>query len=91
MLIHDLIPPQRQTAEPFYCLVLHGLGDSANGWKPVAAELRIPELGWCFAQRFLGVFRKTIESTNALLAGQFNIQFTRAKSAWGLLIELLLK
>jgi phospholipase/carboxylesterase len=50
MLTHDLIRPQRQTAEPFYCLVLHGLGDSAKGWKPVAAELRIPELGWCFAQ-----------------------------------------
>lgn len=33
---------------------------------------------------FLGIFRKTIETTNAILAGQFNLQFTRAKSAWGI-------
>ena len=50
MLHHDLIPPKRPTAEPFYCLVLHGLGDSKSGWKPVADELALPELGWCFAQ-----------------------------------------
>lgn len=42
-------------------------------------------------KRFLAVFRKTIESTNALLAGQFNIQFTRAKSAWGLSNRVIAK
>ena len=50
MLQYDLIAPTRATAEPFHCLVLHGLGDSKEGWKPVAAELKTPELGWCFAQ-----------------------------------------
>lgn len=33
---------------------------------------------------FLGIFRKTIETANAMLSEQFNIQYTRAKSAWGL-------
>jgi phospholipase/carboxylesterase len=50
MLQFDLIPPTRPTTEAFHCLVLHGLGDSKNGWKPVAAELGLPQLGWCFAQ-----------------------------------------
>lgn len=40
---------------------------------------------------FLGVFRKTIETTNAILAGQFNLQFTRAKSAWGLSNRVIAK
>lgn len=40
---------------------------------------------------FLGVFRKTIETTNSLLAGQFNLQFTRAKSAWGLTNRIIAK
>ena len=42
-------------------------------------------------KKFLGVFRKTIETTNSLLAGQFNIQFTRAKSAWGLQNRIIAK
>jgi hypothetical protein len=40
---------------------------------------------------FLGIFRKTIETTNSLLAGQFNLQFTRAKSAWGLTNRVIAK
>ena len=40
---------------------------------------------------FLGTFRKTIETTNALLAGQFNLQFCRAKSAWGLTNRIIAK
>ncbi len=40
---------------------------------------------------FLGVFRKTIETTNSLLAGQFNLQFTRAKSGWGLKNRIIAK
>lgn len=40
---------------------------------------------------FLGIFRKTIETTNAILAGQFNLQFTRAKSAWGLTNRVIAK
>lgn len=40
---------------------------------------------------FLGTFRKTIETTNSLLAGQFNLQFCRAKSAWGLTNRVIAK
>lgn len=39
----------------------------------------------------LAIFRKTIETTNSQLAGQFNIQYTRAKSAWGLSSRILYK
>jgi phospholipase/carboxylesterase len=31
-----------------YCLVLHGLGDSRHGWRPVAQELPVPGLAWVF-------------------------------------------
>lgn len=40
---------------------------------------------------FLGIFRKTIETTNVILAGQFHLQFTRAKSAWGLTNQVIAK
>lgn len=40
---------------------------------------------------FLGTFRKTIETVNAMLTDQFNIQFTRAKSAWGLTNRIIAK
>lgn len=47
MLAHDLVPgrPGAPTA-----LVLHGLGDGKEGWKPVAPLLRLDGWGWCFAQ-----------------------------------------
>jgi len=47
MLTFDLACPPDAT---HLCLVLHGLGDSRQGWKPVAGMLAIPRLGWCFAQ-----------------------------------------
>ncbi len=50
MLIHDIIPPRTKTDTPYYCVVLHGLGDSKSGWRPVADELRLDDLGWIFAQ-----------------------------------------
>jgi phospholipase/carboxylesterase len=50
MLSYDLVPPRIPTGTPYHCLVLHGLGDSKEGWKAVAPELGIPQLGWCFAQ-----------------------------------------
>ncbi len=50
MLLHDLVPPTHPSADSYHCLVLHGLGDSKDGWKPVADELDLPQLGWCFAQ-----------------------------------------
>jgi phospholipase/carboxylesterase len=31
-------------------VVLHGLGDSKEGWKPVAPMLDLPGWGWCFVQ-----------------------------------------
>lgn len=31
-----------------YCVVLHGLGDSRHGWRPVAQELPVAGLGWVF-------------------------------------------
>lgn len=42
-------------------------------------------------KKLLGLFRKTIETTNSLLAGQFNIQFTRAKSVRGLTSRIIAK
>lgn len=35
-------------------------------------------------ETFLALFRKVVETTNSQLAEQFNIQYTRANSAWGL-------
>ncbi|SFF57997.1 hypothetical protein, partial [Thermoflexibacter ruber] len=40
---------------------------------------------------FLGIFRKTIETVNSILTEQFNIQYTRAKSAWGLTNRIIAK
>lgn len=31
-------------------MVLHGLGDGRDGWKPVAPMLDLPGWGWCFAE-----------------------------------------
>lgn len=40
---------------------------------------------------FLKKFRKTIETTNAQLALQFNLQFTRGRSKWGLQNRIIAK
>ena len=47
MLIHDLTPaqPGKPTA-----VVLHGLGDSKEGWKAVAPMLDLDGWGFCFVQ-----------------------------------------
>ena len=50
MLVHDYIPPLHPSDHPFLCLVLHGLGDSKEGWKPVATELGLDHLGFVCAQ-----------------------------------------
>ncbi len=50
MLLHNLVPPRKPSSQSYYCLVLHGLGDSMEGWKPVADELQLDALGWCFVQ-----------------------------------------
>ncbi len=49
MLLHDILPPD-DPRDARHCLVLHGLGDNKNGWKPVVGELGLPRLGWIFAQ-----------------------------------------
>lgn len=44
-LDYDRVPPV--AGEPrAWCLVLHGLGDSLQGWRPIVPELAIPELGY---------------------------------------------
>ncbi len=47
MLRHDVIPPK--PGKPVV-VVLHGLGDSKEGWKPVAPMLGLDGWGWCFVQ-----------------------------------------
>jgi phospholipase/carboxylesterase len=49
MLVHEIVPASRPAAAPFHCLVLHGLGDSMEGWKPAVELLDLPEVGWVFA------------------------------------------
>lgn len=40
---------------------------------------------------FLAKYRKIVETTNSLLSEQFNIQYTRAKSKWGLTNRIIAK
>ncbi len=47
MLLYDIVPAQlgRPTV-----VVLHGLGDNRNGFKPVVPMLGLPGWGFCFVQ-----------------------------------------
>jgi len=50
MLIHELLPARRAPrANAYHTLVLHGLGDSMEGWKPAIPMLGLDEVGWIFA------------------------------------------
>jgi len=51
MLTHDIVRPRHpaRIGHQHWCLVLHGLGDSKEGWKPVAQMLGLDALGWIFA------------------------------------------
>jgi len=40
---------------------------------------------------FLKKYRKMVETTNSLLCEQFNMQYTRAKSRWGLQNRIIAK
>jgi hypothetical protein len=42
-----------------------------------------------FEKKFLARFCKLIETTNSQLSEQFNMQYTRAKSAWGLMSHVV--
>ncbi|MDA3963644.1 MAG: hypothetical protein PF961_22890 [Planctomycetota bacterium] len=45
MLKYDVVPPVAGEAKA-WCIVLHGLGDSMEGWRPIVGELAVPELGF---------------------------------------------
>ena len=45
MLQFELVPPREGRATA-WCVVLHGLGDSMAGWRPICDELAQPNLGW---------------------------------------------
>ncbi len=45
MLTYDYVGPQNPE---YYCLVLHGLGDSMEGWKGVVPELGLSQIGFIF-------------------------------------------
>jgi phospholipase/carboxylesterase len=45
MLEHAFVGP---TTAKTIVLVLHGLGDSMEGWKPIARELNLPGVRFCF-------------------------------------------
>jgi phospholipase/carboxylesterase len=47
LLVHDLVVSGTPTR---WVMVLHGLGDSKEGWKPVADYLALPVTGWIFVQ-----------------------------------------
>ncbi len=51
MLEHEIYQPARPAADgqPRWCLVLHGLGDSMDGWKPAAPLFAVDGLGFIFA------------------------------------------
>ncbi len=51
MLEHEIFQPARPAADGAqrWCLVLHGLGDSMEGWKPAAPLFAVDGLGFIFA------------------------------------------
>jgi predicted esterase len=49
MLAYSLMPPPAGGPATHHCLILHGLGDSQAGWKPVAPMLGVAHLGFIFA------------------------------------------
>lgn len=46
-LVHDVIA---SGAPKRWVMMLHGLGDSKEGWKPVAEYLTLADTGWIFVQ-----------------------------------------
>jgi phospholipase/carboxylesterase len=49
ILDHEIIPAASRVADGYHCLVLHGLGDSMAGWKPVVPMLGLPQVGFIVA------------------------------------------
>lgn len=53
MLLCDTIAARQAARDPrraSHCLVLHGLGDTREGWKPVAPMIGLDATGFSFAQ-----------------------------------------
>ncbi len=52
MLLHDLVAPRQPVpaGHQHWVVVLHGLGDSKEGWKDVAPMLGLDRVGWVFVQ-----------------------------------------
>lgn len=49
MLTHILVEPRRApVTKPYHCLVLHGLGDSKEGWMDAVPLLALDELSYIF-------------------------------------------
>jgi len=48
MLRHEIVAPRDGEPRALHVMVLHGLGDSMAGWKPVVAEVDLPGVGWVF-------------------------------------------
>lgn len=46
-LVYDLVPTPGARR---WVVMLHGLGDSKEGWKPVAPMLGLRDVGWIFVQ-----------------------------------------
>ena len=45
MLDYAVIQPKRVQLQA-WCFVLHGLGDSMQGWMPICDELKHDDIGW---------------------------------------------
>lgn len=63
---------------------------------PLAYELIVPSksnqsANTALEKAYLARFRHLIETTNAQLSEQFNLHYTRAKSAWGLMSRVIYK
>lgn len=86
MLVHDLVPPAKPSAEACHCLVLHGLGDSLAGWRPVADEIDLPQLGWCFAQAPLPYYGGWSWFD---IAGDFSVDDDQVRESRGELTRLI--
>jgi phospholipase/carboxylesterase len=50
LLLHDIVPPRRPGPRPAWCVVLHGLGDTKDGWKQVTPLFHLDHVGWIFVQ-----------------------------------------
>lgn len=48
MLDFEIVAPHNSQQPSHFCVILHGLGDSMNGWKPMAGEFAVDGLAYIF-------------------------------------------